>query len=56
LPADSRQYAEQVFAAKALRHERMARMSIAKKLRALDRLRVMGKSLPKHRNDGGQQV
>ena len=47
LPASSKRYSEQAFVEKEKWHRRRARMSLEKKLQALDRLREMGKHLPK---------
>ena len=46
LPASSKRYSEQAFVEKEKWHRRRARMSLEKKLQALDRLLEMGKHLP----------
>ncbi len=45
LPADSKAYGELVFREKEKWHRRRARMSLSRKLEALDRLRERGREL-----------
>ena len=45
LPADSKAYGELAFREKAKWHRRKARMSLSRKLEALDRLRERGREL-----------
>ena len=47
LPASSKRYSEQAFVEKEKWHRRRARMSLERKLQALDRLLEMSKYLPK---------
>ena len=47
LPKDSKQYAEAALRAKRTWHARRSRMSLARKLEALDRLRRDARHLPK---------
>ena len=46
LPADSTLFAEMAFKEKELLRKRRARMSLTRKVEALDRLRIMAKEIP----------
>lgn len=47
LPADSRLYAEKAFREKEKWHRRRSRMSLTRKIRALDRLLLMAEEIPR---------
>lgn len=47
LPTDSKSYSDQAFREKEMWHRRRERMSLTRKIEALDRLLTMSKSLPK---------
>ena len=54
LPADSKSYTEMAFREKEKWHRRRAKMSLTKKMEALDRLLEMRKHIPKITSSAGK--
>ncbi len=54
LPADSKSYTELAFREKEKWHQRRAKMSLTKKIEAMDRLLVIRKHIPKISSGAGK--